>query len=150
MFSILANGTYRGLAERLGLHPETLRRYIINGPPSVEFYQAIHREGYSIDWIVGGTYEARIADHPRPLSDVPIEELFAEIGRRHEGLNARITALTDGIQRLQEVDHTRSPVRMVVPRIALLEAKEPVQEETSLPIVIGQIGVEPAVRSERR
>lgn len=151
MFSILANETYRGLAERLGLHPETLRRYIINGPPGVEFYQSLHREGYSIDWIVGGTYNARLADHPRPLAEIPTHELFAEIGRRHDALDSRIAALADGLQRLQGKSQPHSPARApTTAGISISEFKSPVRGETSPSVVIGQIGVDPGVRPERR
>ncbi|HEX2838482.1 MAG TPA: hypothetical protein VHN77_10175 [Phycisphaerales bacterium] len=151
LFSILANETYRGLAERLGLHPETLRRYIINGPPGVEFYQSLHREGYSVDWIVGGTYNARLVDHPRPLADIPTHELFAEIGRRHDALDARIAALADGLQRVQGKTHPQGSARApTTTRITLSEVKSPVRGETGPSVVIGQIGTDQAVRSDRR
>lgn len=151
LISILADETYRELAERLGLHPETLRRYIISGPPGIEFYQSLHREGYSIDWIVGGTYGPRRVDHPRPLADIPTHELFAEIGRRHDALDARIAALADGLHRMQGKSHLpASPRTQTATRMTLSEVKSPVRGETNPSVVIGQIGVETVGRSDRR
>lgn len=151
LFSILADETYKGLAERLGLHPETLRRYIVSGPPGIEFYQALHRKGYSVDWIVGGTYAARLADHPRPLAEVPTHELFAEIGRRHDALDARITELAGGLHRVQAKSELSGSARtQTLSRMTLPEVKSPVRGETSSTVVIGQIGVESAVHSERQ
>lgn len=71
----LARQTCRAVGLRTSTHPETVRRYLSDGRPSVEFLSAVaHEYGLSCDWLLSGNgpvFKNEIPDfviHGAPLS----------------------------------------------------------------------------------
>jgi hypothetical protein len=85
------------------MHPETLRRYLQSGPPALEFFLALHQEGFSVDWVLGGWRAARISDHPKPLSEVPMEEIVVELARRQAISNTLLHRLVVDVEALRRM-----------------------------------------------
>lgn len=93
LLAFVEGGTYRDLAKRVGCHSETLRRYFLFGPPRVDILTNLHREGYSIDWALGGFGAMRLSDHPKPLHEVPTEQLLVELARRQTAVETQVREL---------------------------------------------------------
>jgi len=104
--------SYARMAADLDLHPETVRRYLLHGPPCVNFLLALNRCGYSIDWIIAGLHGMQLRDHPKALREISTAELLAEIGRRlqaQEDAQRMVTQHIAAIQaRLVQVERSQN------------------------------------------
>lgn len=99
--SLASDKSYAKVASGLGMHPETLRRYMIAGPPGMHFLLALFEQGYSLDWIAGGTHSPRRSDHPVALSEVSTDELTKELCARLHTALAELEVLKTGHEELQ-------------------------------------------------
>lgn len=78
---VLKGQSCRTIAMRTGTHPETVRRYLAFGHPSVEFVGMIAREyGISGDWLLLGIGTARPQERvERALRDASLPRLLRGI-----------------------------------------------------------------------
>jgi transcriptional regulator with XRE-family HTH domain len=88
---LLGGRTAREVAERTGVHPETVRRYMGGMTPSVEFVAAICREfGVSGDWLLLDRGNMYPSSEAASLEQITQPALFAEVLARIQRLKDQL------------------------------------------------------------
>ncbi len=91
----LGDRTAREIAERTGVHPETVRRYLAGMAPSLEFVVAVCREfKLSADWLLLDEGTMHRAPTTPSLENVPVPTLLEELHARADRFKSHIDAIS--------------------------------------------------------
>lgn len=84
LHEVFAGLAYRSVGEMTSLHPETVRRYMLSGRPSVEFLTAVCEAfEVSVEWLVFGRGAQQRVDAVRDAVErASAGELLREVARR--------------------------------------------------------------------
>lgn len=87
--------SYREIGELTATHPETVRRYMHGGAPSVEFLSAFaNTMGVSVEWLMTGTGTMRTRDlRGHVLREANVTELLNAMAQTLERLILRVERL---------------------------------------------------------
>lgn len=98
-----ADRSYRELGELTNTHPETVRRYMHGGAPSVEFLSVFANAlGVSVDWLLTGAGAMRSKDlKPHVLREASVTELLNAMAQTIERLIMRVERLEAYMQTLE-------------------------------------------------
>ncbi|MBL8874404.1 MAG: helix-turn-helix transcriptional regulator [Phycisphaerae bacterium] len=104
--SALSGHSCREISRRTGAHPETVRRYLSDGHPSVEFVGAIAREyDISCDWLLLGRGTPLPRDHQEcALREASLPRLLRGIADKLSGEDLEIVARPIANERLRMTD----------------------------------------------
>ncbi len=82
--ALVGHDSCREIGERTDTHPETVRRYLLSGKPSVEFVRAFaDAYGVCADWLLFGTGAIRRRDQlEAALKDATLGQLMRSLSDR--------------------------------------------------------------------
>lgn len=86
--SVFGNMSFAAVGRVTHFHRETVRRYMTTVPPPLTFIRAVCEHfGISANWLILGIEPCKFNEvSSSTMKHAPINELFAEVGRRLEQL----------------------------------------------------------------
>lgn len=95
--------SYRAIGELTNQHPETVRRYMQGGSPSIEFVSALcHQLGVNANWLLSGQGTTYVKDaKEEALRDANPSELLTHVAAMLEDLAGRLDRIEVFVQTLE-------------------------------------------------
>lgn len=109
--TVVGQRTYRELSELTGLNAETVRRYVLGQPPSVDFVMSLCKsQGINPTWLLTGDGPMRASEVKSfALRDANAHELLAAVAFTLERLAERVGRLEVFLQTMETRLRARLP-----------------------------------------